>query len=277
MLTALYILLTLIALYLGFCLLFYFVQELFIFHPEVLPDDFKYDYEYPFEEVFIKVGEEARINGIHFRVPNSKGVIFYFKGNTKSVKGWGKFAKDFIGKGYDFFMIDYRGFGKSRGKRTEKALYRDALLAYKYLHRQYKEKDIVIYGRSIGSGFATFLASKSNPKMLILDSPYKSFMYIANRYTPFIPHRWLLKYKIRTDIFIKNVKVPIYIIHGTKDRLIPFKHAIKLASINRRNTNLIKIVNGSHNNLPSFPEYHLALFEILNGHYQRASLYEEVF
>jgi len=273
----LWILAVVITSYSLLCLLFYLLQERFIFHPEKLHEDFKYNYEYPFEEVNLHTSDGARINGLHFRMPNSKGVIIYFKGNTRSVKGWGKFSKDFISKGYDFFMIDYRGFGKSRGRRTEKLLYKDAMLAYKYLAKQYEQKDIVIYGRSIGSGFATYVASKTKPKMLILDSPYLSFQYIARRYAPIMPTRWLLRYKIRTDLFIKKVEVPIYIIHGTKDRLIPFKHAIRLASVNRRHTNLIKVKGAGHNNLPKHAHYHLALYDILHGHYQRASLYEEVF
>ena len=92
------------------------------------------------------------INGIHFKVPNSKGVVYYFKGNSRSIKGWGKFARDFVSKGYDFFMVDYRGFGKSRGRRTEAILYSDAQHVYKWLTKHYDEEQIIIYGRSMGSG-----------------------------------------------------------------------------------------------------------------------------
>ena len=92
----------------------------------------------------------------------------------------------------------------------------------------------MIYGRSIGSGFATYTASNTNAKMLILDSPYLSFRYIAYRYAPIFPHKWILKYQIRTDKYIAQVQVPIYILHGAKDRLITFKHAKKLALINRK-------------------------------------------
>ncbi len=266
-----------VAIYILLCVILYLIQEYFIFHPEILPENFVYEFSYPFDEINIDAGNGAVLNGIHFKVPNSKGVIYYFKGNTRSVKGWSKFAKDFISKGYDFFVMDYRGFGKSKGKRNERLMYKDALLGYRYLKKHYNEKNIVIYGRSIGSGFATYTASKTNAKMLILDSPYLSFRYIAYRYAPIFPHKWILKYQIRTDKYIAQVQVPIYILHGAKDRLIPFKHAKKLALINRKKTNLIKIEKGRHNNLPSFPQYHLVLHDILHGNYKRISLYEEVY
>ncbi len=263
--------------YLLLCIILYLIQDSFIFHPEILPDNFVYEFSYPFEEVNIDAGNGAILNGLHFKLPKSKGVIYYFKGNTRSVKGWSKFAKDFISKGYDFFVMDYRGFGKSKGKRNERLLYKDSLLGYRYLKKHYDESDIIIYGRSIGSGFATYTASKTKPKLLILDSPYLSFKYIARRYAPIFPHSLLLKYQIRTDHFIKNVNVPIYIIHGTRDLLIPMKHAKKLAAKNRKRTNLIKIERGRHNNLPSFPQYHLVLHDILHGNYKRISLFEEVY
>lgn len=258
-------------------MLLYLVQEYFIFHPEILPDHFVYEFSYPFEEVNIDAGNGAVLNGLHFKLPKSKGVIYYFKGNTRSVKGWSKFAKDFISKGYDFFVMDYRGFGKSKGKRNERLLYKDSLLGYRYLKKHYAESDIIIYGRSIGSGFATYTASKTSPKLLILDSPYLSFKYIARRYAPIFPHSLLLKYHIRTDHFITKVNVPIYIIHGTRDFLIPLKHAKKLAARNRSHTNLIKIERGRHNNLTTFPQYHLVLHDILHGNYKRISLFEEVY
>ncbi|MEM1217928.1 MAG: alpha/beta fold hydrolase, partial [Bacteroidota bacterium] len=154
---------------------FYFGQDYFFFRPEILPRNFEYRYPFPFEEVDFEMEDGGQINGIHFRVPNAKGVVYYLKGNSKSVKGWGKFARDFVSKGYDFFMVDYRGFGKSLGKRTEATLYNDAQVIYKYLKDQYSEEKIIIYGRSMGSGIAARIASWNHPQMLILDSPYYSF------------------------------------------------------------------------------------------------------
>ncbi len=270
-----------ILLYLGIAyvvlaLAFYFLQDYFFFRPEKLPDYFRYRYPFPFDEVNFEMEDGGQINGLHFKIPNAKGVVYYFKGNSRSIKGWAKFASDFIGKGYDFFMIDYRGFGKSKGRLTEAILYNDTQHVYKWLKTQYAEEDIIIYGRSLGSGIATRIASWNKPRMLILDSPYYSFLSQIKRFAFILPVHWLLRYHIRTDQFIKKVNCPIFIIHGRKDHLIPFRHSEMLLRLVPRQTHLFAIDDAGHNNLPDFPAYHDYLYDILNDDDLYISVVEQV-
>jgi pimeloyl-ACP methyl ester carboxylesterase len=255
---------TLAIIYLSVCTVFYLTQDYYFFRPEILPKSFQYRYPFPFEEVHFDMEDGGYINGLHFKVPNARGVVYYLKGNSRSVKGWGKFAKDFISKGYDFFMVDYRGMGKSSGRRTEVTLYNDAQHIYRWLEEQYGEKHIVLYGRSMGSGVATRIASWNKPKMLILDSPYFSFYFQVRRYGFILPLRWLLKYQIRTDQFIKKVTCPVFIVHGKKDRLIPFSQSEMLQRQAPGKVKIFPVENAGHNNLPDFPEYHEWLYDILN-------------
>ncbi|MEL7530653.1 MAG: alpha/beta fold hydrolase, partial [Bacteroidota bacterium] len=199
----------------------------------------------------------------HFEVPNSRGVVYYLKGNSRSIKGWGKFAKDFLGNGFDFFMMDYRGFGKSRGKRTEKSLFNDAQHLYRWLLSEYPEEKIVIYGRSLGSGIATRVASWNHPRMLILDSPYFSFIHHIKRFGGFMPLNLLNKYPIRTDQFLKAMRCPVKIIHGNHDRLIPISHSHQLLAERPEIVDLTIVEGGGHNNLPDFPEYYEFLYDTL--------------
>jgi fermentation-respiration switch protein FrsA (DUF1100 family) len=259
----LYLVLILAISYLLLAVLVYLVQELFFFHPEKLPLDFVFDYPLPFEELFLTPEKGVSLNALHFKVPQSKGVVLYFKGNSKSIKGWGKFARDFAGLGYDIFMFDYRGFGKSKGKRTEEGLYHDAQFVYDWLKQYYKEEEIVIYGRSMGSGFAAKVAGDNHPRILILDSPYYSFLQLAHRYMPILPLRYLLKYKIHTYEYIQNVDCKVFVFHGTKDFTIPFSAGLKLVKIMGAQGTLIKIRNGGHNNLRNHPLYHQSLYQIL--------------
>lgn len=247
------------------CVLFYFGQNLFFFRPERLPKWFSYRYPFPFSEVNFDMEDGGTVNALHFRVPNRKGVVFYIKGNSRSIKGWGKFAKDFIGKGYDFFIMDYRGFGKSRGKRTEEILYSDLQQVYRWLCTEYDESEIVLYGRSLGSGLAARVASWNNPRMLILDCPYYSFLHHIKHYAFWLPVNWLLRYHIRTDRFIKKVKCPVYILHGSKDRLIPYRQSEQLRALAPDNITLYPIEGAGHNNLPEFAAYHDLLYDILHG------------
>ncbi|MBX2928603.1 MAG: alpha/beta fold hydrolase [Saprospiraceae bacterium] len=255
---------TAVLIYAGVCVVFYLLQDYFFFRPEILPKQFEYKYPFPFAEVDFEMEDGGLINGVHFKVPNSKGVVYYLKGNSRSIKGWGKFARDFVSKGYDFFMFDYRGFGKSSGRRTETNLYNDAQTVYKWLSTQFPEERIVIYGRSLGSGIAARIASWNKPQMLILDSPYYSFLYNIRRYAFILPLRWLLRFQVRTDQFMRKITCPVFIIHGNKDRLISYEQGVMLQQLNPEGSILLTIRNGRHNNLPEFAEYHEYLYDILN-------------
>jgi len=241
----------------------YFLQEKFIFKPEKLRQDFQFKYDVPFKELFFDVEPGVRINGLHFYRLQPKGLILYFHGNTKSIKGWAKYARDFYRYDYDVILVDYRGFGKSTGKRSEKEMMGDMQFVYETLLKQYPEHHIIIYGRSIGSGFASKLASDNKPRYLILDSPYYNFRSVAERFLPFLPVRYVLRYHLRTDKWIRRVNCHTYIIHGTKDWLIPIKQSEELQKINPHKITLIRIHGGGHNNLPSFHEYHNFIRDIL--------------
>jgi uncharacterized protein len=249
--------------FIGLLLIAYFIQEKLIFKPEKLKQNFQYKYEVPFEELFFDVEAGVRINGLHFYKDKPQGLILYFHGNSRSIKGWAKYAKDFYRYNYDVVLVDYRGFGKSTGKRSEENLHSDMQFVYDELLKKYPENHLIVYGRSIGSGFATKLAAENKPRYLILDAPYYSFKKVAERFLPFLPVRFVLRYHLRTDNWIKNVNCPTYILHGTKDWLIPISHSEKLQEINPRKITLITIPGGGHNNLPSFDVYHNFIRDIL--------------
>lgn len=241
----------------------YLVQERFIFKPEKLKQDFIYKYDAPFKELFFDIEPGVRINGLHFTVDKPHGLVLYFHGNTRSIKGWARYAKDFYRYQYDVVLVDYRGFGKSTGKRTEKDMLNDMQFVYDDLAARYTEQHIIVYGRSLGSGFATKIASDNKPRYLILDAPYFSFTKAIERFLPMLPVRFVLRFHLRTDKWIEQVRCHTYIIHGTKDWLIPVRNSEKLQALNPKKITLIRINGGGHNNLPSFPEYHNFIRDIL--------------
>lgn len=244
-------------------LLAYFLQERLIFKPEKLKQDFQFKYDIPFREYFFNVSPGVRINGLHFFRDKPKGLILYFHGNSRSIKGWARYARDFYRYDYDVVLVDYRGFGKSTGKRSEKEMLNDMQFVYEKLKENYSEDHLIIYGRSMGSGFATKLASDNNPRYLILDAPYFNFLKVIERFLPILPVRFVLRYHMRTDLWLPKVNCHTYIIHGTRDRLIPIKHSERLQKINPRKVTLIRIDGGHHNDLPGFHEYHNFIRDIL--------------
>lgn len=252
--------------YLAISVVLYYLQDYLLFKPEKLPSDFQFFYEnQSTQEYNLETRDGAVLNGLRFRVDKPKGVVLYLKGNSKSIKGWGKFAVDFTRHGYDVFMLDYRGFGKSTGRRSQKAIKRDLQEVYNKIKERALEENIIVYGRSLGSGFAAKLASINNPKMLILDAPYYSLTKVTARYMPFMPLSILIKYPLPTHKWLKYVQCPIHIIHGTNDKLIPYKTSVKLSKIKPKLTRLHTVIGGGHKDLNNFESYHRMLGEIMNS------------
>ena len=244
----------------------YFFQERFLFHPEKLPKDFKFQYEnQQVDEYNLELQDGAVINGLHFKVDKPRGLVYYLKGNSKSIKGWGKFAVDFTLHNYDVIMIDYRGFGKSTGKFSQESMKHDALYVYDKLKEKVKEEHIIVYGRSLGTGLATKVASMNNPRTLILACPYFSMSKNVKRYLPLIPLGLVMRYQMPTYKWIKYVDCPINIIHGTNDKVIRFKSSLRLSKLKPNTTKLYPIIDGGHKDLHNFESYHRALGEILNS------------
>lgn len=242
----------------------YFLQEKLLFLPTTLEQDYQYTFNYPFEEVFLEPTENVSINALHFKAKKPKGVILYFHGNAGDLSRWGSIAEFFVARHYDVFIIDYRTYGKSKGKLSEQAFYDDAQYCYDYLLKQYSEEEITLYGRSLGTGIANYLASKHHPKQLILETPYYSILDVAKHRFPIFPVTALLKYQFPSNEYIINVKCPITIFHGTDDRIVPYVSAEKLKAVAPPDkTTFITIEGGSHNDLVEFEKYRDTVSKVL--------------
>lgn len=246
--------------------LLYLFQEKLLFLPTPLDQNYSYEFEHDFEELFFKTEEEAIINAIHFKVENlkqRKGVILYFHGNAGNLGRWGTIAEDFVGLDYDVLIMDYRTYGKSKGKLSEKAFYTDAQYCYDYLLKQYNENEIVLYGRSLGTGIASFLAANNKPKQLILETPYYNIADVAQSRFPIFPVKYLLKYNFPNNEHLMKVDCPVIIFHGTEDRTVSYSSGKKLLDLNMKNIDFITIKDGRHNNLAEFEEYQSGINSIL--------------
>ncbi|MDO5979753.1 alpha/beta hydrolase [Flavivirga spongiicola] len=240
------------------------MQEKMLFHPTVLSQDFKFEFSYPFEELFFNTDDDAVINAIHFKTENPKGVILYFHGNAGNLSRWGIITEFFVEKQYDVLVMDYRTFGKSTGKLSETALYNDSEFCYNYLKKNYSENDITVYGRSLGTGVATYIASKNNPKQVILETPYYSIIDVAKSRFPIFPVKHLLKYKLPSYQFITKINCPIYIFHGTNDQVVPYKSAKGLFEVApTSHTTFTTIKGGGHNNLVTYEAFIKGVNQIL--------------
>ena len=149
---------------------------------------------------------------------------------------------------------------------------RDMQVIYNKIREKVPEKYIILYGRSLGSGFAAKLASMNNPRMLILDAPYYSLSKVAKKFIPFMPLSILIKFPMPTYKWLKYVHCPIHIIHGTDDRLIPYKTSVKLSKIKPDTTTLHTVIGGGHKNLNTFESYHKMLQDIITSRPKKINL-----
>jgi hypothetical protein len=242
----------------------YFLQEKMIFMPESLPQDYSYSFPGNFEEINLKTDDGAVLNALHFKVENPKGVVLYFYGNAGELSRWGIIVQNFVEMNYDVLVMDYRTYGKSTGKLSQKALYSDAQLFYNLLKKSYSEDEIVVYGRSLGTTFATYIAAKNLPNQLILESPFYSLDEVARHRFPIYPISWFLKFHFPTYQYFKEVQCPITIFHGTDDFVVSYKNSEELSKIKtKEKLNFISIPRGTHHNLGSYKIYIKTLDSIL--------------
>lgn len=251
--------------YTGLCLFYALFQERFIFIRFRTSRHYRYKFQTPFDERFLLRPDGAELHALYFKAVVPRGVVIYFHGNTGSVRRWGKYAQRFVRLGYDVLMPDPRGYGKSRGELSEAALHADAAAWYGSLLEHWTETDIVIFGRSLGSGIATPLAAQHAPRLLILETPFANLYEVATNYLPILPYRLLLRYPFRNDIAIKRISCPVYILQGKRDIVVPYASALRLYSLvpSSVHREMVTFAKGHHSDLGRFPRYQRLLERVL--------------
>lgn len=166
------ILIALAALYLLACVIGYFFQEKLLFFPEKLEETYQFEFDAEYEEINISSYDDTKLNALLFKADSAKGLIFYLHGNGKSQRTYNNRVNSFLELGYDFFIWDYRGYGKSEGRiKSEKQLTRDAQVVYNEILKKYNEKNIIVFGYSLGACMAVKIAAENHPQKLILLGP----------------------------------------------------------------------------------------------------------
>ncbi|MEO5889435.1 MAG: alpha/beta fold hydrolase [Ferruginibacter sp.] len=244
----------------------YYLQGYLLFHPTPLPRDYKYDFDIPFAEVDIPLNSTDTLNMVQFFPPDSvkrRGVVIYFHGNRGNINRYKRFVSNFTSHGYEIWMADYPGFGKSIGERNEKILYQQAEQVYTLAATKYGKDSIIIYGKSLGTGIASYLASVKDCRQLILETPYYSIPDLFACYAFIYPTTRMSDYKIPTNEYLQDIKAPITIFHGTSDWVIPYRCAAKLKTVLKPTDQFVTIENGSHRDLGKFPLFQQKLDSLL--------------
>jgi uncharacterized protein len=251
----------LLVLYIACGVFLYFLQDYLLFHPVVIKKNVAFSISSPYTEKEITTSSN-QISCINLLPTDSgKVVVFYFHGNMHNVERYAPYVQCFTKNGAFVIMPDYPTYGKSTGKLTEENLYEMALAVYDSYDSLCKGKKIIVYGKSLGTGIASYLSTKRTVNALILETPYYSLTSVAKNHVPIYPVTWLLKYEIPSYKYIEQNQVPTIIFHGDKDNVIPLKNANKLKQVLDKNDQFILLKGCDHWNVNK----HLTYFSTIDS------------
>jgi len=226
------IILALVSFYVLLLIFVFSFQRNLLYHPSV--DNYHKDEvtNEPTEIEKVKITTVDNINLVAWfynkNIEKFKTILF-FHGNAGSLENRTYKLNHFKDLNVNFLIIAWRGFSGNAGKPNEAGLYSDAASAIKWLKlKGVTEKNIILYGESLGTGVAVEVAQNKNYAGIILESPYTSMVNVGKKHYPFFPVRFLLKDKFENHKKITNISVPVLIIHGKIDKIVPFAMGKKM-------------------------------------------------
>ena len=200
-----------------------------------------------YEDVSIETADGVSLHGWFIPGQSSRTLLF-FHGNAGNISHRLESIRQFRDLGLSVFIIDYRGYGQSEGRASEKGIYRDAEAAWRYLaeDRAIPASDIVVFGRSLGASVAAWLAARNLPQALIVESSFTSVPDIAQELYRWLPARWLSRLNHATRDYISDVHCPVLVVHSRNDEIIPFHHGESIFDAANEPRTLLAI-RGGHN------------------------------
>ncbi len=241
------------------------LQRRLIFVPEVLPPDEVFHFAVPHNERFFDTPSGHRLHAVALRpqqdLPPRGRAVLYLHGNAGSVRDWGHVGADVaVVADAVVYVVDYAGYGKSTGSLSEATLLADVAAVYDAIANDHD--DVVVFGRSIGTGPAVHLASTKTPSALLLETPYASLVDMKERHFGWMPTP-LMAFTLRSDHWLPQVRCPVHVFHGTADTLIPLASMERLLSSRPgglpAGSSVTVVDGGGHNDLSRFSAYREAL------------------
>ena len=239
----------LLFLYIGLAAILYFAQRSMMYFPETthtppaaagLPEA---------EEIALTASDGVHIVGWHVPPREGKPVVLYFHGNGGAlryrVERFHRLIKDGIG----LVAIEYRGYGGSEGSPSERGLFADGEAAYDFAAARYRPEQIVLWGESLGSGVAVYLAAERPVGRVILEAPFTSAAAVAALRYWFLPVRLLMKDQFRSDERIQNVTAPVLILHGRNHHVVPYAMGERMFDHTAAKRHIVRFLDGGHEDL----------------------------
>jgi len=236
----------------AFCIgvlsLLYVFQEKMIFFPGKRIVDTPEIIGLQYEDVYLVTEDDVRVHGWYVPHVDEKATVLFFHGNAGNISHRLDSISIFHDLGLSVFIIDYRGYGRSEGRPSEKGTYRDALAAWNYLvdDRRLRPDEIILFGRSLGGGVAAGLAARVSPAAVILESTFTSIKELGKHYYPYLPVSWIARVRYPVDEDISSFNCPVLVIHSEQDDVVPYRHGQRLFA-NAREPKMFLPISGDHN------------------------------
>ncbi len=237
--------------YLIFIAVFYVMQRQFIYFPKksskATPTDAGVS---TMKIVSLQTADGLKLQAWYQPAKTGKPTLIYFHGNAGAISDRAALIKPYLDQGYGVLLVTYRGYSNNPGRPSEQGLYRDGAAAMKFIQQQnISAQCLVLFGASLGSGVAVELATKYKIAALILQSPYSSLADVGRHHYPYLPVRTLLKDRFNSIKKIKQIHVPLFIVHGENDRVIPAKFGYKLHAAANEPKQMHTYAWKGHNNM----------------------------
>ena len=207
----------------------YFYQRNLLYHPN--ENNYSGDkISVDIKKVKITTSDNIELLGwYHEKNPKNYKTLVFFHGNAGSLENRIHKLNHFQDMDINFLIIAWRGFSGNNGKPSEEGLYEDGRSTINWLIKNgIRKEDIILYGESLGTGVATYLAQNKKFAGIILETPFTSMVDAAKKFYPYIPVNLILKDKFENSKKIKNIKIPILIMHGEADQIVPFSMGKKI-------------------------------------------------
>ena len=251
-----------VTLYIGAIAYVYFTQDSHVFEPQSIEKKAPVDLE-NVEHISFKIEDGVTLDGVYRKssTPNAP-LIVYYGGNADDATRIVLHVKEL--KGFDIVAFNYRGYVNSTGKPSQDAVFSDALRIF---DKYGKDREVIVIGRSLGTGVATYVASKRDAKGLILITPYDSIVSIAKKMYPYFPIEMLSKHKFESVKYMLNVEEQVCLIEVENDGTIPKYHFDKLREVVPHEALHVVLSNTTHKDVLTHPDFEKTLEKMIKIFY----------
>ncbi len=250
------VLAVLLFVYVGLAAMLYFTQRSMTYFPETIHTSPAEAGLPEAEEISLTAADGVRIVGWHVAPRDGQPVILYLHGNGGALRYRVERFHRLIKEGVGLVAIEYRGYGGSEGSPSEAGLFADAEAAYAFAASRYRPDQLVLWGESLGTGVAVYLAAEKPVGRVILEAPFTSTAAVAAQRYWFMPVRLLMKDQFRSDERIANVSAPVLILHGLNDRTVPYAMGEQMFDLAKGNKHIVRFIDGGHEDLDQYGALH---------------------